>query len=1147
MSDPTTPPNSPSLLPPVPQTNRRPPLLSAEQEEQLLSRRMEGDYSDHFASDTDTDIRRLGRLALRRDLRTSADAFALGDLCARRSLRDDSLLILYAGKTLIAYRRAGKQAVRQDERDLAAQAVENYIRWVLQIAAALPSPRNIAVALWAAADLAPHEQPAWMRETATKLAERYGSSLPPRPTERETVEVRAVPMNLIGGEVDDAEAIALDDDPEDDWHSLIQPISSDSESDDSLHSEAWAERGELPTDADAAAPALIAAVESQENRKAPVVVVSPSVNAEDGKGDFRAHDWLFDRDPGVQKDRYEVRRLLRGGMGVVYICLDHQTGLPVAIKTFQGKLLNNDRAVARFEQEALMWMRLEKHPNIVQARKIQRFGSDRVAERPHIILEYVPHAEGLSADLKSWIDSGALTVETALRIALDVARGMRVAVERVPGLVHRDLKPGNILITHEGIAKVTDFGLARIMDQEQAEGDGQANHAPVTPTPLNLTRAGAIVGTAAYLSPEQCNAQPTDARSDIYAFGAILFEMLTRRQLFPQARTFDEWVLAHRFEVPRFPDTLLSGTPLTLRRLIMDCVDKEPSSRPQSWADLYNELGSIYEFEQDAPAPDMENSQMELAELMDKAYGLSEIGYHADAVATYDRALEIAPPARQSWVLGRRANALRFNNALPDALATYDRALGLDQSAAWLWHGRGQALERMGRYAEALESYRQAVQLAQNSRRGQEPRYLFALGQMALRLNDIQTARASFSELLAVDPHNARARSGLASALAAQGERLLALDEIDQALALNPADSMAWYRKARLLRQLHRDQEAHTAAVEAIRLQPDNKWAWLLLAEVQLKLRHYDDGVIAAQRVTSLDPGFAEGWAVEGQFYAALKRHREALGAFDRAILLDRGRAWYWYNKALALTGLTREAEALEALDEALTLDDGYAQAWALRGQVLRKLGRFKEALDALDQAVALSPAQAWMWDQRGLTLAQMGRHADSITSYERAVTINKSNVWYYLHQIDPLVALGRRDQALDICDAALQVAPNSTQVLNRKGGLLRQMERHQEALDTYDQLLRLKPDDAGAWYGKGRAHAALNHLPEALESYRQGAQRNPNGAWLWSSYGDLLLVTGQAQAAIAAFNHVLELDPHNRTAQLHRTEARKLLGDGEG
>ena len=320
--------------------------------------------------------------------------------------------------------------------------------------------------------------------------------------------------------------------------------------------------------------------------------------------------------------RFEVADVRWGGMGVVYLCYDHEQREPVAIKSFQGKFLNNSRAVARFEKEAATWIHLEKHQNIVQARLVQN-----INERPHIILEHISGAEGVGVDLRSWIDRNRLDIETALLFGLHIALAMQHATQKVPGLVHRDLKPGNILVTHDAIAKVTDFGLVRSLELNDIPTDFEPIVEEDSSTnAYRLTRFGAIVGTAPYMSPEQCKAIDVDMRSDIYSFGCVMYEMLTGKHIF-QARGIQDWMQSHLNEKPRFDSQAEADIPDNLRYIVLSCLNKELDARPQNWGQLVNDLSAAYEeVIGSMPLLEISGPRLQARELMDKGYSLTELG-----------------------------------------------------------------------------------------------------------------------------------------------------------------------------------------------------------------------------------------------------------------------------------------------------------------------------------------------------------------------------------------------------------------------------------------------------------------------------------------------------------------------------------------
>jgi serine/threonine protein kinase len=217
--------------------------------------------------------------------------------------------------------------------------------------------------------------------------------------------------------------------------------------------------------------------------------------------------------------RYKIIQTLSGGMGNIYLCLDqHQDSFPVAIKTIKFDFLSNQESRNKFIHETNIWIELGWHPNIVHAYQI-----DYIPETHElfVVTELIRAPVSFSdSSLRSWQLAGRINMENALRFGLQVIRGMKHATDKFPDLVHRDLKPENILVGLDEIAKVNDFGLASTV-----MGGVLVNGELSQTTKNNKTHSA--VGTLLYMSPEQCMAKPLDCRSDIYAFGLILFELLT--------------------------------------------------------------------------------------------------------------------------------------------------------------------------------------------------------------------------------------------------------------------------------------------------------------------------------------------------------------------------------------------------------------------------------------------------------------------------------------------------------------------------------------------------------------------------------------------------------------------------------------------
>ena len=260
-----------------------------------------------------------------------------------------------------------------------------------------------------------------------------------------------------------------------------------------------------------------------------------------------------------------IGRLGEGGMGEVYRARDEQLGREVALKVIKGKLNEDPGAQARFEREAKAVAALN-HPNILALHDYGREGGLAYA-----VMELL-EGETLQDRLKR----GPLPVGEALEVAAQIVRGMAAA--HAKGIVHRDLKPANIFLTREGPVKILDFSLAWMGDPMTPAGEFQWEG----PTVEAHTRPGTVMGTIGYMSPEQARGLPVDARSDIFAFGAVLYEMLAGTMAFKGGTATD--ILASI--LLKNPEPLPAGTPPALDRLVRKCLEKRPEDRPPAAPNL---------------------------------------------------------------------------------------------------------------------------------------------------------------------------------------------------------------------------------------------------------------------------------------------------------------------------------------------------------------------------------------------------------------------------------------------------------------------------------------------------------------------------------------------------------------------------------
>ncbi len=262
---------------------------------------------------------------------------------------------------------------------------------------------------------------------------------------------------------------------------------------------------------------------------------------------------------GTKLGPYEILALIgKGGMGEVYRARDPRLNRDVAIKVLPTALARDPERLARFEREAKVLASLN-HPNIAQIHAIEEVDGVRA-----LVMELVP-GQTLT---------GPIPLDEALRVAAQVADALGAAHEK--GITHRDLKPLNVMITPEGVVKVLDFGLAAVA---QPSGTQQGDLSQSPTVTISPTRAGMILGTAAYMSPEQARGQSVDRRSDIWSFGVLLYEMGTGKQLF-HGNTVSDILASVLKDEPN-----LEQVPAKVRPLLRGCLEKEPKKRLQAIGD----------------------------------------------------------------------------------------------------------------------------------------------------------------------------------------------------------------------------------------------------------------------------------------------------------------------------------------------------------------------------------------------------------------------------------------------------------------------------------------------------------------------------------------------------------------------------------
>jgi serine/threonine-protein kinase len=653
--------------------------------------------------------------------------------------------------------------------------------------------------------------------------------------------------------------------------------------------------------------------------------------------------------PGTRLGPYEiVAPLGAGGMGEVYRARDPRLGRDVAIKALPAAFSRDPERLARFEREAQTLASLS-HPNIATIHGIEE--RDGV---PHLVLELV-EGETLAARLAR----GPLPPREALAIGVQIASAIEAAHER--GVIHRDLKPGNVMITPAGVAKVLDFGLAKT-DPVSASGP-DLSQSPTVAVHAGATVAGTILGTAAYMSPEQARGRSVDRRSDVWSFGCVQFECLAGRAAFEGATVTD--LLAKILE--REPDWALlpAGTPPRAREILKRCLRKEADDRPRDIRDVRLELAEVAS----GAAKGEAAREKSVAVLPFENLSGPDDEYFADGIT--DEILN-ALSHLEGLRVAARTSCFAFKGRREDL-----RAVGEKLDVATVLEG---SVRRAG---ARLRITVQLVNAADGYQLWSE-RYDRELTDVFELQDEIANAIATRLRVsLQGDAERSRGRAGTrnleAYELLLRGRALharrgrflrLAIDCFERALALDPRYSEALGLLSDSYRLLgtfgnapcsESMVKAKRLAEQAIAIDADQVEAWTTLACVE---EQYEWDFAQAEthwtRALGLDPRHARArsqralWGLSRGAITAVEARAEARRAVDD----DPLNSWVvgMYSYMLGIGGW--HEDSLHQAERAVSLDpDSFFPQWNL----MRGLAW----LDRCDHAIALAPA----------ILADSGRH----------------------------------------------------------------------------------------------------------------------------------------------------------------------------